>query len=54
MPRASSTLALLALLLVPALAGAQEEAKPRLDAVRVSGELIGGAYAGIGGFVLGR
>ena len=33
---------------------AQEQPKPRLDAVRVAGEAFGGAYAGIGGFVLGR
>ncbi|MBL8996748.1 MAG: hypothetical protein KJZ74_07315 [Gemmatimonadales bacterium] len=37
-----------------AMLGAQEQPKPRLDAVRVGGEALGGAYAGIGGFVIGR
>jgi hypothetical protein len=45
-------LAFAALAAVPARA--QEQGKPRLDAVRVAGEAFGGAYAGIGGFVLGR
>lgn len=54
-PRALAAGVLLALLALPAIAaGAQEQPKPRLDAVRVAGEALGGAYAGIGGFVMGR
>jgi hypothetical protein len=41
------------LLLPPAVAEAQH-ARPALSAGRVLGETVGGAYAGIGGFVVGR
>jgi hypothetical protein len=51
-PRAS-WLFLAAWLLVPAVLGAQQ-ARPALSAGRVLGETLGGAYAGIGGFVIGR
>ena len=33
---------------------AQQMEKPRLDAGRVAGELLGGAYAGIGGYLIGQ
>lgn len=33
---------------------AQRQGKPRLDTGRVAAEALGGAYAGIGGFMLGR
>lgn len=46
--------ALILALATAAALGAQEQPKPRLDAVRVGGEALGGAYAGIGGFVIGR
>lgn len=49
----------LAVALCAALAGAHPLAaqaleRPRLDAGRVTGEVIAGTYAGIGGFLLGR
>jgi hypothetical protein len=31
-----------------------QEARPALSAGRVTGELVGGTYAGIGGFLIGR
>ena len=34
--------------------GAQALEKPRLDAGRVTGEVLAGTYAGIGGFLVGR
>ncbi|MBM3884949.1 MAG: hypothetical protein FJ361_03775 [Gemmatimonadetes bacterium] len=34
--------------------GAQALEKPRLDAGRVTGEVLAGTYAGIGGFLIGR
>ena len=34
--------------------GAQALEKPRLDAGRVTGEIVVGTYAGIGGFLVGR
>ena len=49
----ASWLCVAALLLVPALLDAQQ-ARPALSAGRVIGETVGGAYAGIGGFVIGR
>jgi hypothetical protein len=53
--RVTAAGALLAVLLAgPATASAQREPKPRLDAGRVAAEAIGGSYAGIGGFLLGR
>ena len=53
--RSSALLAVVALAAIaPAALRSQEQPKPRLDAVRVAGEAFGGAYAGIGGFVLGR
>lgn len=33
---------------------AQQMETPRLEAGRVAGELLGGAYAGIGGYLIGR
>ena len=48
----------LALLLLGGLAplalSAQEVYRPRLEPARVAGEVFVGAYAGIGGFVIGR
>jgi hypothetical protein len=38
----------------PASAEAQRQGRPRLDTGRVAVESLGGAYAGIGGFLLGR
>ena len=35
-------------------AAAQQVEKPRLDAGRVAGEAIGGAYAGVAGYMVGR
>lgn len=43
-----------ALLCGAARAGAQQVEKPRLEPARVIGESVVGAYAGIGGFVVGR
>jgi hypothetical protein len=43
---------LLSLLAVPL--AAQPVERPRLEPARVTGELIAGAYAGIGGYFLGR
>lgn len=43
-----------ALALLATGAEAQRATKPRLDAGRLAGEAIGGAYAGIAGFVVGR
>lgn len=43
-----------ALLLGAARAGAQQAEKPRLEPARVVGESVVGAYAGIGGFIVGR
>ena len=51
-PTLASALALLALTALPAQA--QRQTKPRIDAGRIAGEAIGGAYAGIGGFLIGR
>lgn len=51
-PALAPALALLALTALPAQAQRQE--KPRIDAGRIAGEAIGGAYAGIGGFLIGR
>jgi hypothetical protein len=56
-PRRGSRRTALAVLCLAALAGrvqAQEMEKPRLDALRVAGEVVLGGYAGIGGFVAGR
>ncbi len=51
----SATLrALAALALAASAAGAQREPKPRIDAGRIAGEAVAGAYAGIGGFLIGR
>jgi len=47
-------LALIATAFTARPAGAQQEPTPRLDGARVAGEVLGGAYAGIGGFFLGR
>lgn len=50
-------LAALAALCVTGLAArvhAQQAEKPRLEALRVAGEVVIGGYAGIGGFVVGR
>ncbi len=44
---------LLTVMLAPA-AGQAQELKPRLEPARVAGETLAGAYAGIGGFVIGR
>jgi hypothetical protein len=41
-----------ALWLVPALQA--QQSRPALSAGRVTGELVGGTYAGIGGFLVGR
>lgn len=51
-PTLAPALALLALMALSAQA--QRQPKPRIDAGRVAGEAIGGAYAGIGGFLIGR
>ncbi|MFN0099449.1 MAG: hypothetical protein ACKVS7_12290 [Gemmatimonadaceae bacterium] len=40
--------------LAPQAASAQEASRPRLEPARVAGEVFVGAYAGIGGFVIGR
>ncbi len=37
-----------------ATAGAQPVDRPRLDAARVTGEVVAGAYVGIGGYFLGK
>ena len=56
--RAATGLVLAAALCVglaaPAALGAQALEKPRLDAGRVTGEVVAGTYAGIGGFLVGR
>jgi hypothetical protein len=44
----------LALTLAVAAPVAAQEARPSLSAGRVTGQLIGGTYAGIGGFLVGR
>lgn len=54
MTRALGMAALCALALAAAPAGAQRAEEPRLNAGRVLGETVGGAYAGIGGFIVGR
>ncbi|MHB1297592.1 MAG: hypothetical protein ACYC0B_03595 [Gemmatimonadaceae bacterium] len=51
---ASALASALALALVVTPAEAQRQGKPRLDAGRVAIEALGGAYAGIGGFLMGR
>lgn len=38
---------------VPAVVQAQEAEKPRLETLRVGGELLAGTYAGIGGYLAG-
>ena len=43
-----------ALILVALPLSAQPTDRPRLDAARVAGETFAGAYAGIGGYYLGR
>jgi hypothetical protein len=43
-----------ALCLFPARGDAQRQERPRLDSGRIAAESIGGAYAGIGGFLVGR
>lgn len=45
---------LVALALTAPVAQAQRAEKPRLDAGRVAIEAVGGSYAGIGGFLVGR
>lgn len=40
--------------LAPCAASAQAADRPRLEPARVAGEVFVGAYAGIGGFVIGR
>lgn len=50
---AGAALALPMLLVAPSLAAAQDLTPP-LSAGRVLGEALGGTYAGIGGFVVGR
>ncbi len=35
-------------------AGAQPVDRPRLDAARITGEVLAGAYAGIGGYFVGK
>jgi hypothetical protein len=57
--RAATTLLLAAAALAGSVltashAGAQPLDRPRLDAGRVTGEIVVGAYAGIGGLLLGR
>lgn len=52
--RAGSLALALALALVATPAEAQRQGKPRLEAGRVAIEAVGGAYAGIGGFLMGR
>lgn len=47
------TAALVLALLLPGAAAAQQ-ARPQLSAGRVTGELVAGTYAGIGGFLVGR
>ena len=46
--------ALLGLMCIAATAGAQQQPKPRLEPARVTGQVVLGAYAGIGGFIVGR
>lgn len=43
-----------ALLAAPCVSATAQEARPSLSAGRISGELVAGTYAGIGGFLVGR
>lgn len=54
MTRRHGLAALCALVLAAVPARAQRAEEPRLNAGRVLGETVVGAYAGIGGFVVGR
>ncbi len=56
---AARTIAMLAVAVVCALtwasdAAAQQQEGPKLEPLRVAGEMVLGGYAGIGGFVIGR
>jgi len=44
----------LALVAMATLVEAQQQPKPRLEPARVTGQVVLGAYAGIGGFIVGR
>lgn len=44
----------LGLMLVAAVAEAQQQPTPRLEPARVAGQVVVGTYAGIGGFIVGR
>jgi drug/metabolite transporter (DMT)-like permease len=46
--------ALLGIVLIAAMAEAQQQPKPRLEPARVMGQVALGAYAGVGGFIVGR
>ena len=42
------------LMAAPMFAAQAQQARPALSAGRISGELVAGTYAGIGGFLIGR
>jgi len=54
MRAARLAMVMLALVATARAAEGQQQPKPRLEPARVAGEVVLGAYAGIGGFIIGR